>query len=412
MATINFYLKDPKSSKKTPINLFLNYGASSPFKYATGFSVLPSDWNIDRQRVREKRSIPDCVECNAFLSKLQALASQVYFRVLTENNEVNRELLKAAMDKELNKDKKKTAKPLNFMQYLDYIVEFKERVNTSDVRIIKACVTKIKKYCQQTRKPLSFEDMTLTFRDQFNAYLEEEGLRQNSISTYFSALRIILIQAQEEGLNPHHHFRSKKFSARPEKVKHYALQESELIKIYEVDLSGLPKSFEEVRDTFLIGAFSLMRVSDYSTLNRAHFQDGKIYRKTQKTGANVVVPVHWIVQEILNKRNGELPRQMHRNVINARIKEIAELAGITNEVVVSSTRGGQRIHEIKSKFETVTTHTARRSGATNMIKQGIARSDVMTVGGWTTEDAFNRYIDIAEEDTATKLASHPFFKKA
>ncbi|MBO9613385.1 MAG: site-specific integrase [Dyadobacter sp.] len=410
MATVNFYLKEANSDKKTPINLSFSFGAGSPFKYATGFSVLPSDWSTDKQRVREKRSVPEAAECNAYLNRVEATINQVYFRAMAAGDTITRELLRELMDQELDKATKRK-KVGTFMAYLDYIVDFKKNIGSSDRWIVEAAVINIKEYAAAKKKKLNFSDITLAFRDEFNSFLEEKGYKQNSISTYFAALRIILIQAQEDGINPYNHFRSKKFSAKKEKVKRYALKESELIKIYEVDLSGYPRTYEDTRDTFLIGAFSLMRVSDYSKLEKGHFQDGKIYRKTQKTGTNVVIPVHWVVSEILKKRNGELPQHVDRMTINIRIKEIAKLAGINSEVVVTYTKGGKRVHEVKSKAETITSHTARRSGATNMIKRGIARSKVMTIGGWATEEAFNKYLDMSEEETADELASHPFFQK-
>jgi len=49
-------------------------------------------------------------------------------------------------------------------------------------------------------------------------------------------------------------------------------------------------------------------------------------------------------------------------------------------------------------------HTARRSGATNMYKQGIPSIDIMKITGHTKESTFMRYIKISKEETAERIA--------
>jgi site-specific recombinase XerD len=56
----------------------------------------------------------------------------------------------------------------------------------------------------------------------------------------------------------------------------------------------------------------------------------------------------------------------------------------------------------------MTPHTARRSGATSMIKAGIEKRKVMMLTGHESEESVNRYIDISEDENAEQLMDHPF----
>ena len=65
--------------------------------------------------------------------------------------------------------------------------------------------------------------------------------------------------------------------------------------------------------------------------------------------------------------------------------------------------------EIKDKWELVTTHTARRSFATNAYKSGIPSLKIMMITGHTTESSFLRYIKITGEENAISMAGEQFF---
>jgi len=51
----------------------------------------------------------------------------------------------------------------------------------------------------------------------------------------------------------------------------------------------------------------------------------------------------------------------------------------------------------------VTTHTARRSFATNMYKMGIPSITIMAITGHRTETAFLKYIKVTPQEHAEKM---------
>ena len=97
--------------------------------------------------------------------------------------------------------------------------------------------------------------------------------------------------------------------------------------------------------------------------------------------------------------------------MNDYLKELGKLAGIKDKVSISITKGGMRIDTTKHKYELIQTHTARRTGATNMYLAGIPQQSIMKLTGHMTEKSFMTYLKFTEEDNANILLDSPFFKQ-
>jgi hypothetical protein len=96
--------------------------------------------------------------------------------------------------------------------------------------------------------------------------------------------------------------------------------------------------------------------------------------------------------------------------MNEYLKELGEMAELIEDVVISLTKGVARQTETFKNFELITTHTARRSFATNAYLQNVPTISIMKITGHRTEKSFLKYIKISQEDNANKLINHPFFK--
>ena len=59
----------------------------------------------------------------------------------------------------------------------------------------------------------------------------------------------------------------------------------------------------------------------------------------------------------------------------------------------------------KYKWQLVSTHTARRSFATNLYLSGFPAISIMKITGHRTEASFLKYIRITQRDTANQLAA-------
>jgi predicted metal-dependent RNase len=79
------------------------------------------------------------------------------------------------------------------------------------------------------------------------------------------------------------------------------------------------------------------------------------------------------------------------------------------EITTSMITGKER--SISEKWELISTHTARRSGCTNMFLAGIEVPVIMSFSGHSTEKSFKKYIKASSLQVAMKVKDHPFFKE-
>ncbi|MQY80258.1 MAG: tyrosine-type recombinase/integrase [Bacteroidetes bacterium] len=219
--------------------------------------------------------------------------------------------------------------------------------------------------------------------------------------------------AREEGFHNNQEIDRRKFKVLREETDSIYLTESELNKMYQLDLSE-NITLDIARDVFLVGCRTAQRFSDYSLIskeNLIHIEYKDVIDLLQKkTGERVKIPLHWQATEILNKHDGYLPK-IYEQKLNSRIKEVGRLAGINESVLTQEIKGGLKVKKTVPKYELIKTHTARRTGCTLMYKAGIPVIDIMKISGHKTEREFLKYIRISKEETAILLSDHPYYKQ-
>lgn len=188
-----------------------------------------------------------------------------------------------------------------------------------------------------------------------------------------------------------------------------SLTEEEIERIFNLNIKH--HGTHAVRERFIIGCCTGFRLSDVRNISLDNVSGGVISRKTQKTGETVQVPIHWMVSEILKRNNGEFPVVPTSQSFNKTIKVICKKAGITEKVLYEQVHGTKVVRKLKPKYEFVSSHTARRSFATNAYLAGIPPARIMLITGHTTETAFFKYIRIQKVENARVLSQHKFFNR-
>ena len=90
---------------------------------------------------------------------------------------------------------------------------------------------------------------------------------------------------------------------------------------------------------------------------------------------------------------------------------VASRAGIKEPVTIERSKGVFIVGQVIEKYNLVTSHTARRSFATNAFLAGVPTLSIMKITGHKTEASFMRYIKMSAKDNAIKMQQHPFFNK-
>lgn len=251
-------------------------------------------------------------------------------------------------------------------------------------------------------KDISFDQVNKGFYDNLQSYFYNElKLSTNYFATVIKIIKSVMNNAREENLHTNIDFNSRYFLKPSYESDTIYLTIEQLEKIKNCELEE--KHLQQARDLFLIGCWTGLRFSDFSTLNKNDIEGGFIRVLTEKTKERVSIPVHPVILEILYSNDGEFPKNMTNQRLNLYIKIIAKRAGLGKTVTVKKNRGGADVHEKIDFADLITTHTARRSFATNMFKMGIPTLVIMAITGHRTEVAFLRYIRVSNEEKANMM---------
>ena len=125
-----------------------------------------------------------------------------------------------------------------------------------------------------------------------------------------------------------------------------------------------------------------------------------------------MIPCSPKIKAILERNNGRAPK-MADQVFNREIKNVCRKVGITDVIQVPiSTRRKKGWDDNKAveKWEMVSSHSFRRSGASALYRSGVPARVVRYLTGHTTDKQLFKYIKIDKEEGLELLARSGFFK--
>lgn len=244
----------------------------------------------------------------------------------------------------------------------------------------------------------------------------QEGLlfKTNTIGKHIGTIKLFMNEALERGRTTHRGHLDKRFVKPVETIDSVYLTDSELQKMYELDLSNNPR-LERVRDSFVFHAtqtalrpidWHRIRASDITINDRG---DVFLRNVSVKTRTEIVAPIYGIGLEILEKYSGRtangLPPLVSDQKANQYIKEVAQLLPELN-VEVDFQSNEEASSRTKFKWQYVENRTARRSFATNLVKLGkLTTRQIMLITGHRTEDSFIKYLKLTTQENADLVSA-------
>jgi integrase len=290
----------------------------------------------------------------------------------------------------------------------DTIKRKSRRMKESYGRNYRTVLYQIDRFCSETGAVLYTNSINEEFLDDFIVYLESKNLKKSYIKTILDSMKAMIRKAANYGYAVDRSYDDVEIDQ--EEIPAVYLTMNEIARIYY--FQGLTKKQERIKDLFVVGCYTALRYSDLSTLKKENFSGGYISKITKKTGARVIIPIHDFVAEIYAKYDGDISTNLSSQHFNRYIKRICEKIGISDKVTQMYTKGGIIVTEIKEKWELISSHTARRSGATNLMRTGrLSVNDIMKITGHTSEKSFMRYVKTSKEDNAKQMAGDNFFRK-
>lgn len=258
--------------------------------------------------------------------------------------------------------------------------------------------------------------------------MEKNDYMVSAQNKYLVDLRAIVNYAYLDGIHDNdramQYFSKKKIEDGDKAIEIY-LSEAELQALYEMPLSGKQ---DEVRDIFLVGCYTCQRVSDYNDIDKDCFtttaKGTPVIRLVQKKTRNEVkIPImNPNLRAICDKYAYNLPSVVDV-ILNRYIKDIlknlSESVPTLGKIVTTKltmkqkklVKDGKLVVERNDKGEVVmpryacvTTHTARRSGITNMyLTHKYTIVQMMHVSGHKTQKTFMDYIKLSSDEIADEI---------
>lgn len=433
--SINPSFKLRKPQRGVPVSIYLSfYHKYQKYVYGTGKIISPSLWDFETERPTQNKGITkkltstEKTELENIHARLENIATETkrFFSYCQQQQIApTKEMLKEHLDAEI---KKKVAQKPVTVELNEFIDQFIKDIETGAIltekgkRYTKGTIknylgfkSQLDAYQKKRRKTLTFDSITIDFYDDYLAFFNSKNYSPNTTGRHIKNLKVVMRQAWERGLHNNHEWERRKFKTIQVETESIYLNQKELRQLADLDLSNEPH-MEVVRDVFLIGCHTAQRYSDYSRINPSHIttttEGTKVIElKQQKTGIKVVIPISRELDALLSKYQYQTPKT-HSQKVNERIKILGGRAGITEPITTSRQKNGFEVMVDVLKCDLIKTHTARRSGATNMYLGGVPTLDIMKITGHKTEREFLKYIKVSKEQTADRLALHPFFNQA
>ncbi|MFZ1610180.1 MAG: site-specific integrase, partial [Chitinophagales bacterium] len=306
---IGFNLKRPEE-KKTAIYADISYQGYR-MKYFFSESIEVKNWNKITKRAKVNAKFPEHPEFNARLENISASIKTIYRKYINDGNPTpSTSELKKLLDSQLKTTNQKSKLKNNFLSFFEELIRQSEEsirlnlktgkpLSRDTIKTYKTVRKHIEEYATKSKKQIEFELIDLDFYIDFTEYLsKDKHLSTNSIGKTIKIIKLVMNEAKEHNLHTNTKYKSKRFAVLEEKSESIYLNEIELQEILKLDLAKNQK-LERVRDLFLIGCYTGLRFSDFSTLDPKRIKDGMIEVVQEKTNASVVIPIHPVVLHIL-----------------------------------------------------------------------------------------------------------------
>lgn len=380
---------------------------------STDYYVCKKDWDPDKRMVLKTHPNADNINI-----ELKSKILELEKKALLEPEIKVSHIIKSA------------DKPVTFYEFLEYYYESTKGKNNlsktgrpialSSGRAMRTHLHRLMGFCKKVE--FDFDDVNVKLYKRYVNYLHNEyilrtkykkeirfGLSENSISKSVEIFVRIMKLSWDEKL--HDNRDALKFTYSRVTTEQIALTEKEIDKIMKAEL---PKHLEVERDRFYISYNFLLRFNDSIHIEKTDIvqENGNHFLHTvhEKTHKKVIIPVFKKTLQILKKHDYKLPKTTNQES-NWKLKEIGKIAGVDSDVTITEIRKGIIIKNVFKKYELITTHTTRRSMATNLYLNGFELKQIQLMGGWTNTRTLELYLKIDSMDNAIKASKHPFFTK-
>lgn len=222
----------------------------------------------------------------------------------------------------------------------------------------------------------TWENLTKVRLQRFIDYMGER-IAPNSVSQYATKLKAVLNLYSEEVELPRGY--DKVLSPKKEKVQNVYLTEEEIQRIVNYQAKNDREAL--VQAQFCIGVLTLARHSDFMNFDESNIIGDNLVYVSQKTKIQSSIPTSPTLLKFIKAQKEIMSKgvTISDKAFNATIRRICAKCGI-DEPIKLYHRGEMAV---KPKYEFVSSHSARRSGVTNLYLRGLDLLTISKIAGHT-----------------------------
>lgn len=405
MATIKWRLSSRiNADGKSELYLRLTWSRNGRARAGSGIYITATKWVADAERPKKGIDV-ECKQVAVAMSELET--SILSALVEADEQELCTEWLKLQVNKYHHPSLYVGKTTTRLLEWVECFLrdapnrhhQGGRKITKKTLQMYRVTQKKLKAFVAvQKLKDIQLADVGGQFCELFVSYLQSQGYANNTIGREIKNLKVFLNALDDERKSLAD---ISKLKVLREEVDNVYLTEEELQAMHDAELPT--KALDRVRDCFLLLAWTGCRYSDLQQIDKSNIKGEVLTFRQFKTNNKVSIPIHPIVREILEKYDYELPTEISNQKFNDFLKDVARLSGITSAESRTRTEGGVLTTTRCEKWQLVTSHTGRRSFATNMYKRGLPSIMIMSITGHKTESAFLKYIKVRQDEHAQMM---------
>jgi len=412
---IKFYLRQPEKKGVTAIYASICYNNNRIIVFP-GESIHTSDW-INEDGRNEPRDVARNATLMGNLLRARLRYMETYDNLKQAlGGTVPPAVFKKAIYNKQNPPQVKIEKPVK-ISIADFIKRTindtkngsrlsskKLKIKADSIKPYNSTFASYQAYELDRRRTFHMDEVSQKLLDDYDRYLTQvKKLALNTKSKYLKTFMLVLRYGVEKKIVNKSTLDDIKLYVPDEPSDSIYLNEAEIQDIVNIKDFRTPL-YEHVRDYFIIGCKTGLRFSDYSRIKKEHICNGKIQMIQKKVNERITIPIHPMVDKILSKYPDGLPKCPPNQVFNSYLKDICEPIPSLQKIFEKKiTRENEVVTEKFMKWQLVTTHTCRRSFATNEYLNGTPFITIKAITGHKSEKTFLNYIKLDGEEHADLL---------
>lgn len=408
MATIRYRVRGKQ--ELSPIYLKFSNGRNSNFEIKSGYKCNPKYFNNKKGVVRDVAEFENKLNLS---TDLELLKSDI-LKVLVKGENSSKDWLQYQVDLHHGLVEGRDSIPY-LKDMIETFIEYKKysdvsQVTQSTIKTYEITQFRIEKFEKYKEKNYLITEIGSDFKDEFVRWAKKiEKYAPETYKKTLKQLRTVCRHAKNKKkfvIDESLFIRETTITKKEEQIKEPYLNRLELKKLEQYKGSD---SLENVRDWLLISCWTACRVGDLLNLSESDLftsiSGKKMIKYTQeKTGHKVTVPIHPVVQFILDK-NDSFPRKISTQKYNDYLKDLCEELKFNElmegekfmNVEFGTETKKRKVKGIFPKFELITSHIGRKSFATNHYGV-LPTHKVMQVTGHQEINVFLLYVKDSSEE--------------